>query len=242
MWIYREGIYKTFAVNDSEFDMIHAVVDGWVNYDYPNHLLFEHNGSFYIADDINDGHAGFELTVEAKRTNGVVFELFFNGSQWIYYFAHKDEQWKKINNAIQRGNYYADLNDSKLKPFNVNAGSDAIDETIDFIRLGSNLYKSQTLLGEYSFGGATIVVGKRKYHHVFEGTDVFLTETIELTELSTNLWSYTFNGVNYSYSGTLPLSGFTMTSAGGELNMIFDELVTIQRNILHFDGGAQIVD
>lgn len=246
MWIFQKDILKTFAVKDEEFDLIHKAIDGWISYDYPQHLLFEANGSFYIANNVNSGYLGFNNVICVNSAYGT-YPLSYNGSQWIWYTVQKDQQWFKKGIQTTVGNFYFDLSNNTFKPFNIKSGSDAIaNPTAIYNRQGAELYKSNTLLGTYVWDGLgsrdDIVVGYRKYKHIFESTDYFATETLELLELSANNWQYIFQGVTYSYSGELPLENFTMTSSEGDLNMIYQELVTITRDILHFDGGAQIVD
>lgn len=246
MWIFCKDILKTFAVKDNEFDLIHTVVDGWINYDYPNHLLFEHNGKFYIANEINSYNIGFSNVVYIEFSRKQIPLYLIDGS-WLYLLNHKNQQWCKISNAKVGGNYYADLPSNKLLPYNVNSISEPITDEIAFNRLGTSLYKSNSLLGEYSWDGdgvkENIIVGKRKYKHTFESNDYTVTESVELIERYTSQWEYTFNGYLYTYSGSLPIGSFTMTSGDKSIPMNYIELTTVVRNdILHYDGGAQIVD
>lgn len=247
MWIFRKDILKTIAIKDEEFDLIHTVIDGWLNIDYPNHLLFEANDVSYIATGINNIELGFDDTVIVQRSpDKEFFQLRFNGSQWIFYNVHKANTWKKHLTTTRQGNWFADLSDNKIKPYLIESGSEPITLEREFKRLGSELYKSDSLLGTYTWQGTgsqdDIVVGKRKYKHVFESDDFFATETIELTQVSGD-WVYTFKGVEYIFeSSELPLSNFIMTSDEGDINMIFIELVTIIKDVMHYDGGAQIVD
>lgn len=247
MWIFRKDILKTIAIKDAAFDLIHTVIDGWLNIDYPNHLLFEANGVSYIATDINNDKLGFDDTVTVQRSpDKEFFQLRFNGSQWIFYNVNKANTWKKHATTTRQGNWFADLSEDKIKPYLIESGSEPITFEREFKRLGSELFKSDSLLGVYTWQGFgskdDIIVGKRKYKHVFESDDFFATETIELTQVSGD-WVYNFKGVEYIFeSSELPLSNFIMTSDEGDINMIFIELVTIIKDVMHYDGGAQIVD
>lgn len=247
-WVFLKDVRKTFAIKDEDFDLIHTAVDGWANIDYPNHLLFEHNGAYYIADDVNNDYLGFNDVVLSRQLTipSLVVKLIFDNSQWVRYSQHKDKQWFKKGNVQTLGNYYADLSTNTFKPYNIKGGSDPITTQIDFERLGAEVYKSFSLLGTYVWQGSgsrdDIIVGKRKYKHIVESVDIFATESVEIIETGIDSWSYTYNSVVYTYSGELPLGNFIMASAEGDLNMIYQELVTVTKNILHFDGGAQIVD
>lgn len=246
MWVFRKDIFRTIAIKDSEFNLIHNVVDGWQNTDFPDHLLFEANGVSYIAADVNNSKLGFNNTVLAKIPNKEFFQLRFNGSQWIRYTHNKNETWKKSEGITRDGNWFADLSDDKLKPFDIESGSELITREKVFERQGSELYKSNTLLGNYIWQGLglrdDIFVGKRKYKHILEDDDFFAVESVELILISGG-WSYDFNGLEYTFdSSDLPLGNFTMTSGDESINMIFIEIITVIKNVMHYDGGAQIVD
>ena len=256
MWIFRKDINKTIAIKNDEFDLIHTIVDGYINNEFENSILFEANGSWYIAVDIDDNLIGYsDSLVLENPLNGQNIYVYYNGVIWIEYSYHPEKKWKKYDTQISLGNYFLDLIDNKLKPYLVESSSDSLGTEYDrpVNRRGAELYKSPSQTGVYEFIDTgqkdDIIVGWKHYTHKAIDSignqttiDVDVYESLELKEVSLNNWVYIYNSTQYNYIGELTSSNFTMTSENGDLSMSFVDYVDLNKDILHYDGGAQIVD
>jgi acetyltransferase-like isoleucine patch superfamily enzyme len=248
MWIFKKDINKTFAVKNNDFELVHTVIDGWINYHYQDHILFEYNGRWYIANDINNIYLGFNKSVTiGYGTRSNKNRVVKVDHDWVLYLGyHKKRQWKN-----SYGNYKLNLDTNIFVPHNVHPDYDASGNELEATRHGSDVYRSDTKFGKYTWIGAgwkdDIIVGWRKYTHKEiddngDPTDIDVIESQSLIEIRSNFWHYTYQNETYSYSGELPLENFIMISDSKTLEMTYSELTSLTKNILHYDGGAQIVD
>jgi len=257
MWTYAPTLKKYLLINNADFDLIHFVDGCWRQAStYEPNILFEHDGAFYIVEgriniDIE------EIGVDLSYGNGG-YRVKKIGDRWVLSESVKKVglKWKKKDSTYYTPNTYElDLENNKWVPWPVAEDSDSLTSyKKNFERVGVEVYKSTTLIGAYEWQGVDtredIIVGYRKYTHLGldsegEQTEQVVTviESVGLTEYTAgNLWSYTYKGDTYTYTGDLPLESFTMESGDKELDMTYIELVELTKDIWNLDGGAQIVD
>lgn len=267
MWVNQPKLNKHIFIDNPDFDLIHFVEDCYRNTDEPNQLLFEFDDSWYIATISDSSEMRFDNSFRYILNAGP-FGIFYMTvskqlGEWVGIAGYTLEgiEWKAILNQygdfstthLVRGNYKLNTLDNKFEPFPIATGSEDLSDFIeDFTRHGLNVYKSGTLLGSYEWQGISpesdIVVGYRKYTHKAlddEGQptseDIQITESVELTQTN-SIWSYTYLSKTYIYTGDLPLNTFNMTSGDDTLSMTYTGLTQLNKDIIIFDGGAQIVD
>lgn len=267
MWGYSPNTNKHIFINNDDFDLVHFIEDCYRNTENSRQLLFEFSGSWYIAtipNDINkmrfDG--SFDYIVRDNMQGYNSANVTKDGGKWIAYGnnAKKGIKWKLLVSPIGsrfdvlvRSSYELDVNASEFKPYQIASGSDDLSDLVaPFIRMGDNVYKSSTMLGAYSWQGEDakddIIIGYHSYTHKAidsngnqTNEDVAVIETENLIGSGSN-WRYVYQSKTYAYTGELPLSNFTMTSGEDSLNMVYIELIQLDKNIVMFDGGAQIVE
>ena len=267
MWVYFADVKKTFLMKNADFDLVHTINGAWI-LESEKKILFEYQNSYYIIDfsQKSDGEdLGFSNQIISRYKQGAfTISRTFTKKQdgWITVIGidGADIPWKKIikdngnpSTSIGKG-YRIDTSINKIVPYPVVLGSEPLTEFYkDFDRKGYEVWKSNTLTGEYTWQGEDVVdsilVGWHKFTHKAldsEGNqtneDVVVFQGKQLIEISTDNWSYIYNGVIYSYSGILDQSNILMSSGSGSISLNFDELVEYNSNVIIFDGGAQIVD
>jgi hypothetical protein len=269
MWVKQAKINKHLFINDDNFEFIHFVEDCYRQDDTSesNLILFENDKFWYIAElseDISD--LGFNNDIIDNA--GYIYN---DGSGWYltkefsYYSDTESRVWKFLkdgngdivgNNKVIGNKFKLNESTMEFEPFPVASGSEDVSSyNIPLDRYGLGVYKSASKLGTYEWQGDgsndDIIVGHRKYKHKAldsdgnqTSVDVFATSSVDLINYTPNEWSYKYSGLTYYYcSQLLPVSDITLTASTGEdLLLSFVELVSLNRNINIFDGGAQIVD